>query len=200
MSEAQRSSAGAWRTYLELATGLGEVSRKQVRKVVKDLVGKGNATADQLRAMSGELLAVNTVNREALGKLVKIEVDRALGRVGLATMDEVNELTARVRDLERQLREARAAETAPATQRTAATTAPTRRGPRPAKKAASTTAKVMPAKATTAKGTTAKATKATTAESATSPAVRKAARKAAKAPTKVATTATRARVTRAAGQ
>ena len=41
-----------------------------------------------------------------IDKLVRFEVDRALGVVGLATADEVNELTNRVRDLERQLREA----------------------------------------------------------------------------------------------
>ncbi len=45
-------------------------------------------------------------NREALTKLVRFEVDRALGAVGLATADEVAELTRRVHDLERQLREA----------------------------------------------------------------------------------------------
>src|SRR5690606_39170236 len=90
--------------------------------VLKDLVGKGNATAEQLRSMTAELIAANAANREALGRLIKVEVDRALGRVGLATMDEVNELTQRVRDLERQLREARAAQTAPATGRTVAPT------------------------------------------------------------------------------
>jgi polyhydroxyalkanoate synthesis regulator phasin len=161
MAEGQRPPAGAWRTYLELATGLGATSRKQVRKVVKDLVGKGNATAGQLRAMTGELLAVNTVNREALGKLVKLEVDRALGRVGLATMDVVNELTRRVRYLERQLREARTGQTASSAGRTAAaavaaSTAAPRRG-RPAKTA------TVPASSPAVKKATRKAAKATVA-------------------------------------
>ena len=104
------TAAGAWRTYLELASGLGEVSRQKVTRVLKDLVGKGNATAEQLRGLAADLIAANTANREALVRLIKVEVDRALGRVGLATMDEVNELTARVRELERQLRQARAAQ------------------------------------------------------------------------------------------
>jgi polyhydroxyalkanoate synthesis regulator phasin len=101
---------------------LGEVSRKQVRKVLKDLVGKGNATAEQLRTMTTELVAANAANRDALGKLIKVEVDRTLGRVGLATMDEVNELTARVRELERALKQSRAAQTVAATGRTVAPT------------------------------------------------------------------------------
>lgn len=104
----------AWRTYLELATGLGEASRKQVRKVVKDAIGRGNATAEQMRAITSDLVAANVANREALTKLVKFEVDRALGRVGLATADEVGELTARVHDLERQLRTAQTASRSPA--------------------------------------------------------------------------------------
>src|SRR3954467_6998424 len=98
----------AMRTYLELALGLTETSRKRVRKAVKEAVGRSGATADQVKALTGELLAANSANREALSKLVRFEVDRALGVVGLATADEVGELTQRVRDLERQLREAEA--------------------------------------------------------------------------------------------
>jgi polyhydroxyalkanoate synthesis regulator phasin len=120
--ERSGNSTGAWRTYLELAGGAAVASRKQVRKVLKDLVGKGNATAEQLRGMTSELVAANTANRDALGKLIRVEVDRALGRVGLATMDEVNELNARVRELERALKEARATPTEPAATRTSATT------------------------------------------------------------------------------
>ena len=96
----------ALRTYLELATGLTEASRKTVTKAVKDVVGRTGATAEQVRALTGDLLAVNSANREALAKLVRFEVDRALGVVGLATADEVSQLTTRVRELERQLRAA----------------------------------------------------------------------------------------------
>src|SRR5262249_58235142 len=46
-------------------------------------------------------------NREALSRLVRFELERALGRVGLATADEVNSLNARVKELEQQLEEAR---------------------------------------------------------------------------------------------
>src|SRR5687767_4125818 len=94
----------AVRTYLELAMGLTETSRKKVRKVVKEAVGKGGATADQVRALTTDLLTVNSANRKALANLVRFEVDRALGMVGLAKAEEITELTARVRELERQLR------------------------------------------------------------------------------------------------
>jgi polyhydroxyalkanoate synthesis regulator phasin len=89
----------AWRAYYELALGLTETSRKKATKIVKDVAGKGGGTADQLQ----ELVNTAVANREAIARMVKVELDRALGRVGLATMDEVDELTKRVRELEREL-------------------------------------------------------------------------------------------------
>ncbi|GAB4107332.1 hypothetical protein GCM10028790_63510 [Micromonospora taraxaci] len=102
----------AWRAYLELAMGLTEAPRKKAQDVARRLVGSGGATAAQLQALGEELVTTGAANREALTKLVRFEVDRALGAVGLATADEVAELTRRVHDLERQLREARASEPA----------------------------------------------------------------------------------------
>ncbi|WFF09813.1 hypothetical protein O7622_15260 [Micromonospora sp. WMMD1076] len=97
----------AWRAYLELAMGLTEAPRKKAQDAVVRVVGQGGATAAQLQTLAEELVATGLANRESLTKLVRFEVDRALGAVGLATADEVAELTRRVHDLERQLREAR---------------------------------------------------------------------------------------------
>ncbi|MEV1329671.1 hypothetical protein AB0J20_08860 [Micromonospora costi] len=102
----------AWRAYLELAMGLTEAPRKKAQDVVRRLVGSGGATASQLQALGEELVSTGMANRDALTKLVRFEVDRALGAVGLATAEEVADLTRRVHELERQLREARAAGTA----------------------------------------------------------------------------------------
>ncbi|MEU4371626.1 phasin family protein [Micromonospora chersina] len=104
----------AWRAYLELAMGLTEAPRKKAQDAVKRVVGQGGATAAQLQSLAEELVSTGLANREALTKLVRFEVDRALGAVGLATADEVAELTRRVHDLERQLREAKATGTSEA--------------------------------------------------------------------------------------
>ncbi|RQX16153.1 hypothetical protein DLJ57_30195, partial [Micromonospora chalcea] len=96
----------AWRAYLELAMGLTEAPRKKAQDAVMRVVGQGGATAAQIQTLAEELVATGLANRESLTKLVRFEVDRALGAVGLATADEVAELTRRVHDLERQLREA----------------------------------------------------------------------------------------------
>ncbi|MGN9894563.1 phasin family protein [Micromonospora sp. L31] len=97
----------AWRAYLELAMGLTEAPRKKAQDAARRLVGTGGATAAQLQALAEELVSTGAANRQALTKLVRFEVDRALGAVGLATADEVAELTRRVHELERQLREAK---------------------------------------------------------------------------------------------
>jgi polyhydroxyalkanoate synthesis regulator phasin len=108
-----RSMQDAWRAYLDLAMGLTETSRKRATKVAKKLVGRGGATAEQLQTMAEDLITTSMANREAITRLIRFELDRALGRVGLATADEVSDLTTRVRELEQELSEARA--TAPAT-------------------------------------------------------------------------------------
>ncbi|RIV33224.1 phasin family protein [Micromonospora radicis] len=96
----------AWRAYLELAMGLTEAPRKKAQDAVRRAMGSTGATAAQLQTLAEELRATGAANREALTKLVRFEVERALGAVGLATAEEVAELERRVRELERQLRAA----------------------------------------------------------------------------------------------
>src|SRR3954449_6593583 len=98
----------AWRAYLEMALGLTETPRKRAQKAVADLVSRGGATAAQLQGLVEDLLSAGMANREALTNIVRYEVDKALGAVGLATAEEVDELTTRVRDLEKELKAARA--------------------------------------------------------------------------------------------
>jgi polyhydroxyalkanoate synthesis regulator phasin len=98
----------AWRAYLEMALGLTEVPRKKAQKVAGELVDRGGATATQLQGLVEDLMSAGVANREALTNIVRYEVDRALGVVGLATAEEVSDLTNRVRELERQLRDAEA--------------------------------------------------------------------------------------------
>src|SRR3954452_12297709 len=98
----------AWRAYLEMALGMTEAPRKRAQQAGGELVNRGGATAVQLQGLVEDLLSTGVANREALTNIVRYEVDRALGLVGLATADEVSDLNTRVRDLERQLRDARA--------------------------------------------------------------------------------------------
>jgi polyhydroxyalkanoate synthesis regulator phasin len=103
----------ALKAYLELALGLTEASKKKaekaVKKMAKELIGKGNATAAQIQGAVEDLVATSASNREAVTRLVRVEMDRTLSRVGLATSEEMATLQARVDALERQLRDEHAA-------------------------------------------------------------------------------------------
>jgi polyhydroxyalkanoate synthesis regulator phasin len=156
----------AWRTYLQLAMGVTEASRKRATKAARELLGRGGATAEQMQALAEDIVRTGMANREALTTLIRFELDRALGRVGLATAEQVEELTTRVRDLERQLGEARGGqETRPGTAVPTAgpATAPTAVAKKATKKVAKKAVKKAPAAATpevarAAKASTAKAT------------------------------------------
>ena len=102
----------ALKAYLALAGSLGEVTRQRATAVARALATQGEATAEQVTALAEDLVQQSRANREAVTALVKYEVDRTLGRVGLAGADEVAELSARVRALEATVRglDARVAE------------------------------------------------------------------------------------------
>ncbi len=151
----------AWRAYLELALGLTEASRKRAQKVAKRLTGRGGATAQQLQSFADNLFSANLANREALIKLVRFEVDKAIGALGLATAEEVTDLQARIRDLERQLHDEqalRASAVAAPTPAAAAAEPLSAPGAAPVKKAA---AKRAAAKSTVAKKAVVKKTTST---------------------------------------
>ena len=99
--------------YLALATGLTEVTRQRATGAAKALVAQGEATAGQVQALADDLVTQSKSNREAVVALVKYEVDKALGRVGLVSKDEVDSLQARIKVLEGQLRDGQKAAAAP---------------------------------------------------------------------------------------
>jgi polyhydroxyalkanoate synthesis regulator phasin len=127
----------ALKSYLALASGLTEVTRQRATSAARALVSQGEATAEQVSTLAEDLLAQSKSNREAVTALVRYEVDRTLGRLGLAANDEVTELTKRVRALEAQIRDlkAEAGGSAPAQNATAkkaakaASTAPLKKPP-----------------------------------------------------------------------
>lgn len=104
----------AWRAYLGLALGLTEQSRKKATQVAKAMVGRSGATAEQMQTVAEELLRVGSANRDAIVQVVRAELDGALQRVGLVRADEVEQLNARVQELELQLRRAEQAAGRPA--------------------------------------------------------------------------------------
>jgi polyhydroxyalkanoate synthesis regulator phasin len=98
----------AVRGYLALATGLTEVTTGRARAAAKALVEQGEATAGQVSALAEDLLNTSRRNRESLVLLVRHEVEQAVRRLGVAASGDVDDLTRRVRELERSVRELKA--------------------------------------------------------------------------------------------
>jgi len=154
------------RGYLQLANGLTDVTRERALQAAKSLVSQGEASVgavlpDSLRIQVGslteDLIATSKANRALLVGLVRSEVERATGRLGLALAGELEaakrrsqRLEQRVADLEREVRGDGAA-TAPS-----AEPAPKKAAKKAPARARKTAAKKAPAKKALAKKTAAK--------------------------------------------
>src|ERR1700712_2317351 len=93
----------AVKNYLNLASGVTEVTRQRAVAAAKALQSSGEATAEQVANLADDLLVSSRNNRDAMLALVRYEIDRALNRLGLATADEVSSLQRRVTTLETAL-------------------------------------------------------------------------------------------------
>jgi len=95
------------KSYLTLAGGLATFTRDRAVGVVRQIASHGgNAASGSVHWVAEDLVSSTRGNREALIGLIRYEIDRALGRMGLASADEVAALRARVRTLEAHLRAA----------------------------------------------------------------------------------------------
>jgi polyhydroxyalkanoate synthesis regulator phasin len=112
-----------------------ELRRSQARRLASDLVAQGQLARDQIGAAVDELVEISRSRSEELRTIIRSEVQRQLGGLGLATK---NDLVA----LERRLRA-----TPPA--RAAAKKSPSKTSKKPAAKKA--TAKKATAKKPAAK-------------------------------------------------
>jgi polyhydroxyalkanoate synthesis regulator phasin len=106
-----------WKRVLETGMHFTELRRSQARRLASDLVAQGQLARDQLGAAVDELVEISRSRSEELRTIVRTEVQRQLGSLGLATK---NDLVA----LERRLRATPAAST-----RAPAKRSPTKRSP-----------------------------------------------------------------------
>jgi polyhydroxyalkanoate synthesis regulator phasin len=106
------------RGYVQLATGLTEVTAAKARDAAMALVNQGmqvsGTTTDvvgSVQELADDLVTSSKENREVLVGMIRTEVDRAVGRMGFVREDELAALRARVERLERE--KAATAPTAP---------------------------------------------------------------------------------------
>ena len=87
----------SFRGYVQLASGLGELTRARATEAAQGLLslsGVGATTGKltvQVSALAEELLAAATANREHLTTLVRHEVEAAVTRLGLVAAEKLEE-------------------------------------------------------------------------------------------------------------
>jgi polyhydroxyalkanoate synthesis regulator phasin len=150
------------RGYLQLATGLTDVTRERARAAARSVVAQGGASVDavvpqqvksQVTTLTEDLLAASKANRALLLHLVRAEVERSVARLGLVSKVELDaerrradRLEAKVRELETKVPPAKKS----AAKKSAAKTSTARKSAAKASTATSTAATTS----TTAAGTT----------------------------------------------
>jgi polyhydroxyalkanoate synthesis regulator phasin len=153
----------ALRGYVQLASGLTEVTRQRAQQAAKALLQQSGADSltsgvtARVSELADEIVATSKSNRQLLQAIVANEVEGAVARLGFVRIEEVAALSRRIETLEREVAQTHAATadlSAPATS-APATSAPVASAPvasapvgsAPAKKAA----KEAPAKQAPAK-------------------------------------------------
>jgi hypothetical protein len=102
------------RGYIQLASGLTDVTRERAMAAAKSLLAQGEAGAgivvppavrSQVGALTDDLLATSRANRDLLLNLVRAEVERSVARLGLVSGQELSAATRRSQSLERRVEE-----------------------------------------------------------------------------------------------
>jgi polyhydroxyalkanoate synthesis regulator phasin len=137
-----------WKQLVEAGMQFTEMRRSQAKRIAQDLMAQGQIARDQVAATVDELVEMSRRRTDELTRIVRQEVQRQLGALGIATRDDLERVERRI-----------AAVASPASK--AAKKAPAKKTP--AKK---TTAKRAPAKRAPAKKAAAKKTGASGAQSA----------------------------------
>jgi hypothetical protein len=155
----------ALRGYLQLASGLTEVTRARAREAARALVAQAEALTGregdpsaQVKALAEELATTARANRDLLLSMVRAEVERAVLGLGVASREETADLRRRLTALEARVgtpvsaapaRPARTAKAAPTGKTAPAKAAPAKQAA-PAKKVAPTAKAATTAPAKTA--------------------------------------------------
>jgi hypothetical protein len=142
------------RGYVELASGLGDLTRARAMEAAQGLLSvpaaslaTGSKVAAQVSSLADELLVTAAANRSNLRELVRSEVDVAIAAVGLVPAVKLKESQAEAARLRAEVARLRSSSTKAAAPKAAA-------AKRPARKASARTAKSV----TTATRSTAQTT------------------------------------------
>ena len=81
-----------WQRYLEAGMQFTEMRRSQARRVANDLVEQGHLARDQVTSAVDEIVAISRRRTDEMREVVRKEVQRQLGGLGLATKADLAKL------------------------------------------------------------------------------------------------------------
>ena len=85
-----------WKQLIEAGMQFTELRRAQARKIAQDLVAQGQIARDQVASTADQLVDLSRRRTEELSKIVRQEVQRQLGALGLATKEDIERIERRV--------------------------------------------------------------------------------------------------------
>ncbi len=100
---------GPLKNYVELASGLTEVTATKAKEAAMALIAQGMSLgtkqpadmAASVQQAADDLVALSKTNRDMLVEMIRTEVDKAVGRIGFVREDELAAVRARVDKLEK---------------------------------------------------------------------------------------------------
>ena len=129
-----------WKRALDTGAQFTEMRRSQARKLASDLVAQGQLAKNQVSAYVDELVDASRKRSEQLRSIVRTEVERQLGVIGVATKSDLDALERKLRAAN-GAKSARGAGTKPGAKKAAKKRAPAKKAAAKAAKPAAKRAK-----------------------------------------------------------
>jgi polyhydroxyalkanoate synthesis regulator phasin len=122
------AQAPDWKQLIETGMQFTEMRRSQARRIAQELLAQGQIARDQLASTVDDLLELSRRRSEELRRVVRQEVQRQLGSIGLATKDDLERVERRLSGATASTARARKASAkGPAKKKTAAKKAPAKK-------------------------------------------------------------------------
>jgi polyhydroxyalkanoate synthesis regulator phasin len=86
-----------WKRALDTGAQFTEMRRSQARKLASDLVAQGQLARNQVSAYVDDLVEASRKRSEQLRAIVRTEVERQLGVIGVATKKDLDALERKLR-------------------------------------------------------------------------------------------------------
>ncbi len=119
----QMPQAPDWQRVLEAGMQFTEMRRSQARAVANDLASQGHLAREQVAAAVDDILDISRRRTDELRNMVRKEVQRQLGALGVATKADLEKLERRLAKMSKETKKAggvKAAKKKPAAKKKAA--------------------------------------------------------------------------------